>query len=82
MSWCQIAPQVYTTFGTYPSRSEGSGRSNGSRKRAMTFRRIGLVQQYGPNRVLSDRADAVGQQQPALVEFDRRAAIADLHELP
>ena len=43
---------------------------------------IALVEQHGADRIFPDRTDAVGEQQPAFVQFDRRAAIADLHEFP
>ena len=45
-------------------------------------RRISFVQQNGANGIFADGSDAVGKQQPAFVEIDRRTAIADLHELP
>src|SRR3954466_14253123 len=34
---CTSAPQVYTTFGTYPSRSASLGESNGSRHPPITL---------------------------------------------
>jgi len=40
------------------------------------------VQQRRADAVAAHRADAVGQQEPAGVGLDGRAAIADLHELP
>ena len=43
---------------------------------------IVLVEKNRADRIFPDRTDAVGQQQPAFVELDRRPAIADLHELP
>jgi hypothetical protein len=46
------------------------------------FRWILFVEQRRPDRIFSHRTDAVCQQQPAFIEFDRRSAIADLHELP
>ncbi len=49
---------------------------------AQNLGRIVLVQENGADRVFSDRPNAVDQQQPAVVQFDRRAAIADLNELP
>jgi len=41
-----------------------------------------LVEQYRSDGIFSHRPDTVGKHQPALIEFDRRAAIADLDELP
>ena len=41
-----------------------------------------LVEQHRADRIFAHRADAVRQQQPAFIEFDRRSAIADLNELP
>ena len=41
-----------------------------------------LVKQCCADRVFPDRADTVRQHQPALLQFDRRSAVADLHELP
>jgi hypothetical protein len=46
------------------------------------LRRIVLVEQRRADRIFAHRADAMGQHQPALVELDRRAAIAHLDELP
>src|SRR5438067_5277295 len=46
------------------------------------LRGILLVQDDRADRILSYRADAVCQQQPAVVELDRRSAAADLHEFP
>ena len=44
--------------------------------------RIILVEQHSADRIFAHRADAVGEHQPALVQLDGRAAIADLDEFP
>src|SRR5437588_5185915 len=41
-----------------------------------------LVEKNRADRILSDGPDAVSQQQPPLVNLDRRSAIAHLHEFP
>src|SRR5436190_10462429 len=46
------------------------------------LRGILLVQEDRADRILSYRADTVCQQQPAVVELDRRSTAADLHEFP
>ncbi len=43
---------------------------------------IALVEERRAYRIFPDRPDAMGEQQPAFIEFDRRAAIADLYEFP
>jgi len=68
-------------LGTYPSRSDGSGRNNGSRAR-QHLGGVALVEQRRADRVFADRADAVHHEQPTFIELDRRSAVADLHELP
>src|SRR3546814_11980558 len=45
-------------------------------------RGIVLVEQNRADRIMAYGADAMGEEQPAFVEFDGRAAIADLDELP
>src|SRR3546814_6964775 len=46
------------------------------------LRGIVLVEQHRADRIFAHRADAVGEQQPALVKLDWRPAIADLDEFP
>ena len=44
--------------------------------------RVVFVQQHCTNRIFSNSADAMGQQQPSLVDLDGWSAIANLHKLP
>src|SRR5690606_16502644 len=44
--------------------------------------RIVAIKEAGSDRIVAERADAVGDHQPALVDLQRRAAVADLDELP
>ncbi len=81
-SRCLIPPHVYTTFGTLPARCEASGLTSGSRERASTRDGSALSRQHGTDGVTTHRTYAVRPQQPALIELDRRAAVADLDELP
>ena len=41
-----------------------------------------MIEQHRADAVLAHRSDAMGQQEPSRLGFDRRAAIADLHNLP
>ena len=43
---------------------------------------VAAIEQAGADAVVPDRANPVGEQQPALVQLDRRAAIADLGIFP
>ena len=40
------------------------------------------VEQAGADAIVAHRSHAVGQHQPAFINFDGRATIADLDELP
>src|SRR3546814_21084049 len=44
--------------------------------------RVVPIEEHRADRIFAHRSDAVRQYKPAFVQFDRRAAIADLDELP
>jgi hypothetical protein len=68
---CRTAPPCVNDVGDVSLRSDGSGTDQRLSGLCENLGGIALVEESRSYRIYPDRTDAMGEQEPAFIEFDR-----------